>query len=125
MLTGGLILKSSLVFHSYELFQHKPVLEADCKQGLENWADFDLAVEHNSGNICRRYGTLCHGQASWNSEPVRGSRQAGMSTSKCLQDWVVGGPNLFAVLTKIWDLLWSELVPLGKVGVTCQDMKDN
>lgn len=46
-----------------------------------------------------------------------------MPTSKCLQDWVVGGPNLFAVLTEIWDLLWSELVPLGKVGVTCQDMK--
>lgn len=64
-------------------------------------------------------------KANWNSEVVHGSRQAGMSTSKCLQDWVVGGPNLFAVLTKIWDLLWSELVPLGKVGVTCQDMKDN
>ena len=56
---------------------------------------------------------------------MHGSRHAGLSTSKCLQDWVVGGPTLFAVLTEVWYLLWSELVPLGKVGVTCQDMKDN
>lgn len=54
-----------------------------------------------------------------------GGRHAGLSTSKCLQNWVVGGPTLFAVLAEVWYLLWGELVPLGKVGVTCQDMKDN
>lgn len=56
---------------------------------------------------------------------MHGSSHAGLSTIKCLQHWVVGGPILFAVLTEVWYLLWSELVPLGKVGVTCQDMKDN
>lgn len=54
-----------------------------------------------------------------------GGRHAGLSTSKCLQNWAVGGPTLFAVLTEVWYLLLSDFVPLGKVGVTCQDMKDN
>lgn len=42
---------------SYELFHHNSVLEADCKQELQNWSDFDLAIEHNSMNICWRYGS--------------------------------------------------------------------